>query len=78
MEKTVKISSKGQITIPGEVRALLGSNLVRIITEGDSVRLEPVKDMGASLKGYATRFISVKKAREKAWTEVVSEKHLRD
>jgi AbrB family looped-hinge helix DNA binding protein len=78
MQKTLKISSKGQITIPKEIREALNSDLVRIVAEGETIRLEPIKDVGGSLKRFASRFVPLKKAREKARTEALREKHMRD
>lgn len=42
MEKTVKISSKGQITLPRQAREVLGSDVLRLVLEGDELRLLPV------------------------------------
>ena len=73
--KVVKVSKKGQITLPREVREGLGTEVVRIIAEGEDVRIEPVKDLGGSLKRYASKYVPMEQAREKAWAEAVSEKH---
>jgi len=73
--KVVKVSKKGQITLPREIRKKLGTEVVKIVAQGDSVRIEPVKELAGSLKRYASKYIPMKQAREKAWTEVVSEKH---
>jgi bifunctional DNA-binding transcriptional regulator/antitoxin component of YhaV-PrlF toxin-antitoxin module len=77
-QSTTKISSKGQITLPKPVQAVLGGNIVRIVVEGDVVRLEPVPDLAGSLKRYATDGISSSEARDLAWTEAVHDKHGRD
>lgn len=73
--KTAKVSSKGQITLPRGVREALASDIVRIVLENGSVRIEPVHGLGASLKSYAKRFIEHKKARDIAWTRAVRDKH---
>ena len=76
ISKVVKVSKKGQITLPREVREKLGTEVVRIVARGNDVRIEPVKELGGSLKKYSSKkYIPLKKAREKAWKEVVSEKH---
>lgn len=75
--KTAKVSSKGQITLPREVREVLGTDLVRIVSEGGSVRIEPVKDVAGSLAHYARRRAPFAVARDKAWEAVVREKHKR-
>lgn len=69
-EKTVKISSKGQITLPKAVREKLLSEFVHLIIEDDNVRLEPVVDVQGSLKHYAAQYIPYEEAREIAWSEV--------
>ena len=77
LEKTVKISNKGQITLPRQVRKLLQADLVRIVAEEGQVRIEPVKDVAGTLKRYATQFVPLREAKEKAWKKVLDEKHLR-
>lgn len=75
--KTSKISSKGQITLPSAVRAMLKSDLVRIVVEDGNIRLEAVPDVGGSLKAYAARYQPFQEAREQAWSEVVREQNPR-
>lgn len=77
LEKTVKISSKGQITLPRIFREILKSDQVRIIVDQEMVKIEPVKDVSGSLRSYAKQHRSLKKVKEKAWEEAVGEKHLR-
>lgn len=78
--KTAKVSSKGQITLPREVRKALGTDHVRIVySSEDGVRIEPVNDVAGSLAHYARRKgrIPFDLARERAWGAVVREKHKR-
>ncbi len=75
LAKVVKISRKGQITLPREIRELLGTQVVRVVAEKGGVRIEPVQELGGSLKEYASKYIPLEKARDKAWSEVVGEKH---
>jgi len=77
--KTAKVSSKGQITLPREVRAALGTDHVRIVYSGGEVRIEPVSDLAGSLAHYARgkKKIPFRVARERAWDAVVREKHKR-
>lgn len=56
-EKTAKISSKGQITLPKVARSALGTDSVRIVVEDGQVRLEPVPDLAGSLSQYADKYI---------------------
>lgn len=53
MHKISKISSKGQITLPKAARDRRGSKLVRLISDGNGVRIEAVRDVAGSLKQYA-------------------------
>ncbi len=76
--KAVKISGKGQITLPKRIREILASDVVKIVVEEGVVRIEPVKDVGGSLRSYAKRYVEMKKARGKAWEEAMREKHVRD
>lgn len=75
--KTAKVSSKGQITLPRDVRRALGTDFVRIVSENGSVRIEPVNDVAGSLAHYAKKRVAFRVARVKAWEAVVREKHKR-
>ena len=77
VEKVVKVSPKGQITLPPGVRALLHSDTVRIVAGEDAIRIEPVRNLAGSLSQYAKPSLSPEQAREAAWTEAMSEKHPR-
>lgn len=79
MVKTAKVSSKGQITLPREVRKALGTDHVRIVYSAGEVRIEAVNDVAGSLAHYAKRKkkIAFRVARERAWEAVVREKYKR-
>jgi AbrB family looped-hinge helix DNA binding protein len=66
MSKVAKISSKGQITLPKAVRDRLGSEFVRLVSDGQGVRIEPVRDVGGSLKRYAQGYVPLDEARTAA------------
>ncbi len=66
MSKVAKISSKGQITLPKAVRERLGSQFVRLISDDEGVRIEPVRDVGGSLRRYAKTYVTIDEAREGA------------
>lgn len=78
IERTIKISPKGQITLPKKIRDILASDLVRIAAKGDYVTIEPIRDMAAHLQQYSSRFTPLREAREKAWNEVIGETDIRD
>jgi AbrB family looped-hinge helix DNA binding protein len=66
MQRISKISSKGQITLPKAIREKLGSALVRLVSDEDGVRIEPVRELGGSLKAYAPSYVPLDEAREGA------------
>lgn len=76
-EKTTKLSTKGQITLPKKVREYLGSDVVKVVIENDQVRLEPLKDLAGSLSQYAKEYIPFEEAMERAWEAEVNEKYSR-
>ncbi len=51
----IKLSKKGQITIPSEYRKLLGTDLVEISYESGKIVIKPVKKLGGALKKYALK-----------------------
>ena len=75
LQRTVKISSKGQITLPKVARDALGTNTVRLTVEkGGAVRVEAIPELGGSLSKYAKRYIPIEEARETAWTMEAKDK----
>ena len=73
MERLVKISSKGQVTIPKKIREVLGTDLIKFkIVEG-KVIIEPVKDVGGIFKKYVKKSLSFEEEREHAWEKVANE-----
>jgi AbrB family looped-hinge helix DNA binding protein len=66
MHKISKISSKGQITLPKAVRDRLRSKFVRVVSDANGVRIEPVEDVAGSLKLYSKTYVPLEKAREGA------------
>ncbi|MFA4835146.1 MAG: AbrB/MazE/SpoVT family DNA-binding domain-containing protein [Dehalococcoidia bacterium] len=74
----VKITRKGQVTIPKEIREKLNSNTIYFEVENDIVMVKPVRDAAGSLSEYAGNAkpgISVKQMKDKAWEEAVREKN---
>lgn len=77
MTAAVKITQKGQVTIPKEIRDKLKTDAVYFEVEGDVVIVRPVRDAAGSLKRYAKNVkpgLSMKELKEKAWEEAVREK----
>lgn len=77
-EKTAKVSRKGQITLPRQVRSALQTEVVRIVIDDETIRIEPVRELAGSLKQYADRSVPHDAEREKAWSEAMHDKHVRD
>lgn len=71
---TMKITRKGQVTIPKEIRERLNADFVYFEMKGDVVLVKPVRDASGSLRDFAAnvkRGASTKKKRDKAWHEAV-------
>ena len=73
----VKITRKGQVTIPKEIREKLKANAVYFEVEDDMVMVKPVRDAAGSLREYARNVkpgVSMKQMRDRAWEVAVREK----
>jgi AbrB family looped-hinge helix DNA binding protein len=73
----VKITRKGQVTIPKEIREKLKANAVYFEVEDDIVMVKPVRDAAGSLREYARNVkpgVSLRQMKEKAWEEAIREK----
>lgn len=73
----VKITSKGQVTIPKEIREKLKANSVYFEVEDDTVMLKPVRDAAGSLSEYAGNVkpgVSMRQMKDRAWEVAVREK----
>lgn len=73
----VKITSKGQITIPKKIRDKLKANAVYFEMEDDTIIVKPARDAAGSLREYAGNVkpgISMKQVKDKAWEAAVREK----
>ncbi|HEX9020846.1 MAG TPA: AbrB/MazE/SpoVT family DNA-binding domain-containing protein [Nitrospirota bacterium] len=73
----VKITRKGQVTIPKNIRDRLKSNAVYFEVVNDTVMVKPVRDAGGSLREYGGNVkpgVSLKRIKERAWEVAVREK----
>jgi len=73
----VKITRKGQVTIPKEIREKLNANAVYFEVEDDIVMVKPVRDAAGSLREYARNVkpgVSMKQMKDRAWEVAIGEK----
>lgn len=73
----VKITQKGQVTIPREIRDILKTNTVFFEVVDNNVVVRAVRDAAGSLSEYAKNVkpgTSMKKMKEAAWEEAIREK----
>ncbi|MHB8881939.1 MAG: AbrB/MazE/SpoVT family DNA-binding domain-containing protein [Thermodesulfovibrionales bacterium] len=76
----VKITRKGQVTIPKEIRDRLKANTVYFEMEGDAVMVKPVLDVAGSLSEFAGNVkpgTSMKEMKGRAWEVAVREKNIK-
>ncbi|TAN39477.1 MAG: AbrB/MazE/SpoVT family DNA-binding domain-containing protein [Nitrospirae bacterium] len=76
----VKITRKGQVTIPKEIRDRLKANTVYFEMEGDAVMVKPVLDVAGSLSEFAGNVkpgTSMKEMKDRAWEVAVREKNIK-
>jgi len=73
----VKITGKGQVTIPKEIREKLNANSVYFEVKDDIVLVKPVRDAAGSLSEYAANVkpgVSMRQLKDKAWEVAAREK----
>ncbi|MFQ5602235.1 MAG: AbrB/MazE/SpoVT family DNA-binding domain-containing protein [bacterium] len=78
----VKISSKGQISIPTEIRKNLSTNILEMHLDKDQIILKPshsILSIGGALKKYAQNKTTkrIDQEDETAWKTHVQEKYNR-
>lgn len=73
MGKVFKISSKGQVTIPKEIRKYLDSRIIEFSIEEDKVILKGVKNVAGKLRQYADPDLI--RQEKSAWEKAVKKKH---
>lgn len=71
---TSKITSKGQVTIPRNIRNFLKSNTVEFKVFNGNIVIVPVQSIGGSLSKYAKKYVPLKDIKEKVWETVVNDK----
>ncbi len=77
----VKITRKGQVTIPAQIRKKLGTDIVEITVREGEVVIKPVKKLGGALQKYAIKgkpIEEVMRMEKEAIANALREKHLPD
>ena len=77
MSVAVKITEKGQVTIPREIRNVLKADLISFSVVDGVVILRPLRDVGGSLQAYVRNAVSTtsfQDQKEAAWEEAIREK----
>jgi len=72
--RAMKITRKGQVTIPKRIREFLKSDVVEFDVIDDKVVVVPVESAAGSLSKYAKGYTTFKDVRDKAWKEAVHAK----
>ena len=67
MSITATITSKGQLTLPRDVRRVLNTTTVVIEVEGEKVVLRPARSVAGALAKYAGPHTPLGDVREKVW-----------
>jgi AbrB family looped-hinge helix DNA binding protein len=73
----VKITKKGQVTIPKEIRERLKATAVYFEVINEDIMVRAVRDAAGSLSKYAGNVnpgVSIKQMKDQAWEEAVHEK----
>ncbi|WP_051654674.1 AbrB/MazE/SpoVT family DNA-binding domain-containing protein [Persephonella sp. IF05-L8] len=73
-----KITKKGQITIPAEIRRKLKTNIVEIEEKNGEIVIKPVKNLAGILHKYAKKRKSIDeiiKEEKEAFANAVKAKH---
>jgi len=70
MTVTATITSKGQLTLPRDVRKVLNTTTVVIEVEGEQVVLRPARSVAGALAKYAGPHTPIREVRERVWGEV--------
>ncbi len=72
--RAIKITDQGQITLPKYIRALLGTENIKIEVDNNNViTILPLKDVAGSLTQYAKKIdeTDFNIIREKTWEESI-------
>jgi AbrB family looped-hinge helix DNA binding protein len=68
---TARITKKGQVTIPRQIRKILDSAIVEFEVDGEDVFIRPVKSVAGSLSSYAKNGGDFNEIRDLSWDSAV-------
>ncbi|MGV7931189.1 MAG: AbrB/MazE/SpoVT family DNA-binding domain-containing protein [Spirochaetota bacterium] len=71
---TAKITKKGQVTIPRDIRKVLGGQVVEFVVTDAGVLIKPVESVAGSLARYRSKSADFEDARTSTWNKAVREK----
>ena len=71
---SAKITKKGQVTIPKEIRKSLGSDVIEFEFIEDKIMIKPVRSVAGALSRFAKKYVPLEKLREDVWNKVADEK----
>ncbi|MBF0336856.1 MAG: AbrB/MazE/SpoVT family DNA-binding domain-containing protein [Nitrospirae bacterium] len=71
MSIPVKITSKGQVTIPKEIRDILKTDVVEFELKDGNVVVKPVESVSGVLSEYSEGYTPFDVARDETWEKVV-------
>lgn len=77
MTTTATVTSRGQVTLPREVRDAIGnSKAIEFSVDGNVITIQPIPDMAGGLAKYAKGKPSVPLSdiRKQVWAEVAHDK----
>jgi bifunctional DNA-binding transcriptional regulator/antitoxin component of YhaV-PrlF toxin-antitoxin module len=72
--RAVKITRKGQVTIPKRIRDFLKSDVVKFDVIDNKVVVVPVESAAGSLSKYAKGYTPIEGVRDAAWKEAMDAK----
>ncbi len=71
---SAKITSKGQVTIPKEIRKNFNSDVIEFIRTEQGIMIRSVESVEGILADYGKKIVPLKDVREKVWGSVARDK----
>ena len=69
ISNAVKITNKGQVTIPKKVRNIIGTDIINFEVINGKVVINAIKSASGSLQKYSKNFGSFDQVRKIAWEQ---------